>query len=168
MNQLIVVFRGKPLKKNTSQVLAYCVILLVLIPYFLCVTGVIYQMFGVPRAIILNSEGEQYDLYYVHDQESYSATWLREHTGDNLRVYADHQGMYRLISQGGIDIGYIDEYSLFKNKELASGYIYFRYINSIQGKLIKGDGSIYDIEEISSTLHNINKIYDNSIVIYKK
>jgi uncharacterized membrane protein len=61
--------------KNTSEVQAYVIILLVLIPYFLCVTGVMYNIFGVPRAITLNSEGEQYDLLYIHDHQLIAEEW---------------------------------------------------------------------------------------------
>jgi uncharacterized membrane protein len=71
-------FRKNIDERNASQLRAYLIILLVLIPYFLCVTGIMYNIFGVPRAIILNSEGEQYDLMYVHDQEGYGARWLRD------------------------------------------------------------------------------------------
>ena len=105
VNQIIAVLRGKMLMKhfpskertctkketlfakqkafaeNDSQILAYLIILLVLIPYFLCVTGVMYNIFGVPRAIILNSEGEQYDLYYISDQQIIAGEWL---SGSNV------------------------------------------------------------------------------------
>lgn len=51
------------------------IILLVLVPYFLCVTGAMYNIFGVPNSIVLNSEGEQYDMYYIHDHQLIAGEW---------------------------------------------------------------------------------------------
>jgi hypothetical protein len=65
-----------------------------------------YNIFGVPRAITLNSEGEQYDLWYIHDQESYAAKWFSEYenklkTYGYLRIYTDrHYGRSIMISKG--------------------------------------------------------------------
>ena len=61
--------------KNGSEVLAYLIILLVLIPYFMCATGTMYQIFGVPDAITLNSDGRRYDKYYIHDQHLIAKEW---------------------------------------------------------------------------------------------
>ena len=41
-------------------------------------TGAIHQLFGASNSIIFNSEGRVYDSYYVYDQESYGARWLRD------------------------------------------------------------------------------------------
>ncbi|MCK4735827.1 MAG: DUF2206 domain-containing protein, partial [Methanophagales archaeon] len=68
--------RSHRLRENGSEVLAYLVILLVLIPYFLCATGVMYTIFGDPKAIILNSEGEEYDRLYIHDHQQIAKEWL--------------------------------------------------------------------------------------------
>ena len=50
----------------------YLVILLLLVPYFMCTTGTMYHIFSVPHELALSSEGKLYDMYYVHDQESKS------------------------------------------------------------------------------------------------
>jgi uncharacterized membrane protein len=149
LNQLIAVFRGKTLKKNASQVQAYLVILLVLIPYFLCVTGVTYQMFGVPRSIILNSEGEQYDPYYVHDQESHGAKWLKEYCESKSKIYADHHGRLRLTSQSKIP--FYSSRLLPTTKRIDEGYIYLRYYNVVNSEFqseyshqFVGKSEIYD------------------------
>ncbi|MCK4731643.1 MAG: hypothetical protein KAT65_04210, partial [Methanophagales archaeon] len=107
---------------NCSEVLAYLTILLVLLPYFLCSAGITYAMFGEPRSVILSSEGEQYDLLFVHDQDSYCAKWLSEYNESNLRLHADHSyGIDMMISQGKRKRYTLD--SLFKNEELTTGYI---------------------------------------------
>ena len=159
--------KQKSSTKNTSRVLAYLIILLVLIPYFLCVTGLIYNIFGVPRAIILNSEGEQHDIYFVHDQDSYCAKWLSEYGESNLRMYTDHHyGFDIMISQGKINPTSIwRKYLLSPNEELTSGYIYLRYPN-YRGKSATKFG-YHNIEEIFKAIYKINKIYDNDVWIYK-
>ena len=63
-------------------------------------------MFGYPRAITLNSEGEQYDLYYVHDQGSYGAKWLKSYINEETLyyylLYSDFYGINNIISQTAI------------------------------------------------------------------
>jgi uncharacterized membrane protein len=144
--------------KNASEVRAYLIILLVLIPYFLSVTGVTYQMFGYHRTIILNSEGVRYDMFYVHDQESCSARWL-SHGEQDLRVYTDFCGHMRPCSQGQISPSLIDLYSLVKHEKIR-GYIYLRYYNIVDGKLLSVKNVIYNMTEYSDIFVEKNRIYD--------
>jgi uncharacterized membrane protein len=144
--------------KNRSQVWAYVIILLVLIPYFLCVTGAMYNIFGVPRDITLNSEGEQYDGMYIHDQESYGAKWLGKYMQTNSRIYTDHHGGSRVVSQTKIT-SIIDYWSLVEHKKI-SGYIYLRYYNVINEKLI-GEPNVYNMTEYLDIFDEKNRIYAN-------
>ena len=147
-------------RENASQVRAYLIILLVLIPYFLCVTGVMYNIFGFPKAIILNSEGERYDLLYVHDQESYGAGWLRDNGElENTMIYTDTVGGGRLKSQGGIR-GY-DSRSLFEKDKKIDGYIYLRYSNIMNGELIGRHNKVYNMTDYQDFFLKENKIYSN-------
>jgi uncharacterized membrane protein len=153
----------KKIVKNKREVQVYVIILLVLVPYFLSVTGVTYQMFGVPRAITLNSEGKQYDMYYVHDQESYSAMWLKVHSEGKMRVYTDFWGSFRLISQASFSPKLIDRNSLLERKKI-KGYIYLRYYNVVNGKLTgRSSGTFYNynLTEYDDIFIGRNKIYNN-------
>ena len=149
-------------KENGSQVRAYLIILLVLIPYFLCVTGVMYNIFGVPRAITLNSEGEQYDRIYVHDQESYGAKWLANNAEQqNTRIYTDLVGDRRLMSQAGFYRG-IDRWTLMDERDIEiKGYIYLRYHTVVKGKLLDAQGEEHNITEYSDKFAGKNKLYNN-------
>ena len=151
--------KQKSSTKNTSEVRAYLIILLVLIPYFFSVTAVTHQMFGYPRQIILNSDGEQYDMLYVHDQESYAAKWLRD-CAKQQKIYAvDWLGRRRLMSQGMIPINLIDHRAFLKHEKIR-GYIYMRYYN-VNGRIISRDGEVYNMTEYSDMFIEKNKIYDN-------
>jgi uncharacterized membrane protein len=126
--------KQKKSTKNDSQVLAYVIILLVLIPYFLCISGVMYNIFGVPMEITLNSEGEQYDRLYIHDKEIYGARWLRNNGElENTKIYTDFVGGSRLLSQALIPR--YDSYALLMENREIEGYIYLRYYNVVEGKL---------------------------------
>ena len=140
----------KKIVKNKREVQAYLIILLVLIPYFLSVTGVTYQMFRVPQAITSNSEGEPYDTYYVHDQESYSAKWLKEYSESKSKIYADHEGRLRLVSQGKFSYHSIN--SLPTTRRIDKGYIYLRYYNIIDSEFLS---------EYSHQFVGKSEIYDN-------
>jgi uncharacterized membrane protein len=146
--------------KENTQVRAYLIILLVLIPYFLSVTGVTYQMFGYPRPITLNSEGEQYDKMYVHDQESYGAKWLGDE-GElkNTQIYTDRLGGMRLKSQAGIR-GY-DTRSLLEEDRKINGYIYLRYYNVVDSKLLDHQYGKHNITEYQDKFVGKNKVYNN-------
>jgi len=154
--------KQKSSAKNTSEGRAYLIILLVLIPYFLCVTGVMYNIFGVPRSIILNSEGEQYDLYYVHDQESYGAKWLGDYAErENLRIYTDFAGANAVISHSGISYSLINRYTLLEKDIEIKGYIYLRYYNVVDNKLLGREGEKRDITEYSDKFAGKSKLYNN-------
>jgi len=140
------------------QVRAYLIILLVLIPYFFCVTGVTYQMLGYPRQITLNSEGEQYDELYTHDQESYAAKWLGGYAEKRQTIYADFEGR-RLESQGRISISRINYYWL-PNPDGADGYIYLRYQNIVSGKLLGYRNEVYNMTNFHEIFTEKNGIYD--------
>ena len=144
---------------KSSEVRAYLIILLVLVPYFLCITGVTYQMFGYPHQITLNSEGERYDKMYVYDQESYSVKWLKDYANEDQKIYTDCFGRKRLLSQGMISPSVIDIWSLILHGR-ADGYIYLRYQNIVTGKLIDSSYEKYNMTEYTNIFIEKNEIYD--------
>ena len=143
-----------------AKIRPYLIILLILIPYFFCVTGVMYNIFGVPRAITLNSEGEQYDRLYVHDQESYGAKWLGNYMAERQKIYADFNGNRRLLSQGKITPSLIN-YRWLSNPVRIDGYIYLRSENVVDGKLIDIHNEIYNMTDYSDIFFEKNEIYDS-------
>jgi uncharacterized membrane protein len=153
-------FKERFEEKNNSQVRAYLVILLVLIPYFLCATGVMYAIFGEPRSVILSSEGKEYDYVYIPDQESYGAKWLKEYwEGRTMRVYTDGRRKY-LSSQGKISPNLCRQYS-FSEPRKNGGYIFLRYYNVVNGKSLGQGYSADNITEYSDIFVEKNKIYAN-------
>ncbi|HJH27078.1 MAG TPA: hypothetical protein C5S37_10000 [Methanophagales archaeon] len=146
-------------RENASEVRTYLIILLVLIPYFFCVTGVMYNMFGYPRQITLNSEGELYDALYVHDQESYSAKWLKNYMDQQNKIAVDYFGSNIFMSQA-FSKGLTDSGALFKHKEI-EGYIYLRYVNVVDGKLQEKGRQWHNLTDYSDVFIEKGKIYDN-------
>jgi len=141
-------------REGSSGVQACLIILLVLIPYFFCVTGVMYNLFGIPRAITLNSEGEQCATMLIHDQDSYAGKWLGKNyvVGQKICI-ADWKAMRILVSQGMIRRGSVDTYSFFRHKKIV-GYIYLNY--DVVNRLV-----ITNTVEYSDMFIGKNKIYDN-------
>lgn len=146
-------------RRNRPEILSYYIILLSLIPYYLCVSGVMYNIFGVPRDITLNSEGDLYNALYVSDTESYCARWLGNYAREGQKIYVDGYNVMDLIrSQAGI-IPY-DRYDrdlmdLLNDEE--EGYIYLDNYNTAKGLLRNG----YNISKCSNMFIGKNKIYDN-------
>jgi len=109
--------KRKSINQNGSQVWAYLIILLVLVPYFLCITGAMYNIFGVPDSIILNSEGEQYDNNYIHDRQLIAGEWQssskvvegrlinKQKTISNMTEYLDmFDEKDRIYDNGGSEV----------------------------------------------------------------
>ena len=141
---------------------AYLIILLVLIPYFFCTTGVLYQMFDYPRAITLNSEGEQYDVYYIHDQETIGAKWMANNAEqENIIIYTDWPGRKILISQAGFFRGINSQALMSEHAVGIKGFIYLRYYNVVDGKLFGLPYGEYNITDYSDVFVIRSKIYNN-------
>jgi len=139
----------------------YPIILLVLIPFFMCTTGLMYQLFNFPRAITLSTAGSLYDTMYIHDQESYALKWIGQNGEENAKIYSER---IRLVqSQGVIPRSQIESLVVAcREGEEIDGYIYLRYLNVVEGKFIGGDQIRHDIpEEWSNTLLGRNKLYAN-------
>jgi len=158
------------------------VLLPIMFLYLWSWAGPLYQCFGVPRSIILNSEGRDYELRYIHDQENYASNWLKDYEGDKQLIYIDHYGSSRLSSQAGFTSEYFpyagtftsstytyakrfieDDYSYLKE-----GYFYFRYFNTVDGKLLarwareESRGYLeFDRAEREHLLEGRSRIYDN-------
>jgi uncharacterized membrane protein len=148
--------------ENTSQVRVYVIILLVLIPYFLCVTNVIYNMAGVPRSILLNSKGENYEILYIHDEEVIAANWLNENNVNALAIYGDSGAPWRLDLECEVGKKPTKRRDFFaKNMTIDNGYIYLRHLNVVEGKV---NIAFNIVKEITGYLHLFvvkNEIYDN-------
>jgi uncharacterized membrane protein len=153
--------KQKSSTKNTLQGRAYFIILLVLIPYFLCITGAMYNISGDRDSIILNSEGGGYEWAYVHDQESCALKWFGNYAHvKGQKIYlAGFQGYGRVRSQGGIWKESIDTGSFSADKEI-TGYIYLGYYNIIYGKVRDSTGAHF-MSEYSDKFVGKKRIYDN-------
>jgi uncharacterized membrane protein len=132
-------------------------ILLILIPYFLCVSGFTYNLLGENKSVLLNSNVDAYSELYVTDGESSGAKWLSSYRGAKFKIRADHMGMYRLFSQGNRPFGSVDEESL-KIKDIVNGYIYLRTKN-IQGTFVWGSNK--KLIDKTNYTNNYDTIYDN-------
>ena len=155
---LFFVIGGITLSKHL-KIRAYVIILMILIPYFLFVLGPMHNILGNPRAITLNSDGKFYNMYYVHDQDSYGAKWVGKHHEKDLGIFADVQGRLRLKSQ-------TNPADAIKSRPLIigrgfKGYIYLWYRNVMRGELIDKKGVTYNMTDYSDTFIERNRIYDN-------
>lgn len=143
--------------------LKYLVVLVVLVPFFMCTTGTIYQLFGYPGSMVFNSDGESYDILYIHDQESISAKWLKEYAGSDMNIYADYWSSgARLLSQGGINSSLsISSKDFIKEKSLGNAYIYLNYNNVVEQKFFFGYSEWYDITEYMDKFAEGKLVYSN-------
>lgn len=97
-----------------------------------------YQVFGFPRAITLNSEGPLYSSMYVSDEESYAAKWVKEYGKEGEIVYAHSRSTDVLLSQGRIPLSQTDAslISRYQEGKEVDGYIYLRYVDIVDDRLV--------------------------------
>ncbi|MFZ2071223.1 MAG: DUF2206 domain-containing protein [Halobacteriota archaeon] len=158
-----------------GDVRVYLIILLVLIPYFLCVTGVTYQMFGYPRAVTLNAAGEVSDWIYIHDQDIIGAKWVGNYgicgPKGGLKLYSDGFGNMRVALAYDVKNRPSVSTSFFMDNETVNdGYIYLRYANVVEEKVYPQEKS-YNFVNLTIYSHLFigkSKIYNNGgAEIYK-
>ncbi len=123
---------------------AYVIALLVLVPFFMCTTGTMYQVFGEPASIILNSEGRENELWYVHNQDSHAARWLGEHNKGSVIYTGAWPGPRVLESQGNIHRN-LTRLALkaHENGEEIGGCIYLRYADVTLNNIVEDYPDIF-------------------------
>jgi uncharacterized membrane protein len=96
---------------------------------------------------------------YVHDQESCSAEWLKNYMDQQNKIAVDYFGPNIFMSQA-FSKGLTDRGILFKHEEI-KGYIYLRYVNVVDGKLLGRSGQWYNLTDYSDIFIEKGKINDN-------
>jgi len=138
----------------------YAVIISILVPLIMCNTGMIDQLFNSPQTIILNSEGPEYNSYYITYPEVCGAKWLAQKSRNSI-IYTDIIGSKRLVSQGLISKNRIDTHSINKRMSITD-YIYLGdYSTNYDKLLVRLEGSPIMID-IPQYIYIIkNNIYDS-------
>ena len=142
------------------------IMLSVLIPFFMCTSGTMYQIFGSPASIVLNSAGTEYEHLYVHDGESYTATWLEEYAKGGTGIYTDYGlGPRILMSQSAIPRSRLrgSFISPYQQSTDISGYIFLFYPNVVKGEAELPSYAKMDIVPRPDVLVSRNKIYTTGL-----
>jgi len=141
----------------------YWLILVVLIPYFICTSGTVDRIFGAPGDVVLNSEGPSHAYYYIYDQEGYTARWLRDNADlKDTALFVDKGGGVRLKSQARImPPRVVDLYSSLEENNKIDGYIYLTYHNVVNKELLDWKGNLHSLEEYQDKFTGKDKIYSN-------
>jgi uncharacterized membrane protein len=134
-------------------------------------TGLSYQLFGQPRAVLLNSHGQQYDTWYIHPQEIAAGTWLWTNERPKTHIYVDSYGAPRLkiawslvpvTLQGSPDQSIFPIFEVLKTPR----YTYARYENVVDGTVTLSGQTVTSTSALYSPVANTslesgNRIYSN-------
>lgn len=83
------------------------------------------------------------------------------HSEDKTKVYTDFWGLYKLVSQASFSPNSVDMHSLLEHRKIG-GYIYLRYLNVVNGKLMARDTTkTYNVTEYGAIFVGRDKIYNN-------
>lgn len=134
---------------------------ILLIVFFLSSIGLLSYIVGGPAMMNLTSSGEDYDKFYTHDGEVYSAQWLGSKREANVTIYADSLASLRLISFGN---GILKTNTVILPSTFTrDSYVYLRYANVHNGiteAFYKGQEISYNYP-IEFLEKYKNRIYDN-------
>ncbi|ODS37368.1 hypothetical protein BEH94_07785 [Candidatus Altiarchaeales archaeon WOR_SM1_SCG] len=152
---------GNTILKFFNKKISFWLIFSILILQFICASYLIFQIFGIPYSVILNSEGYDYNYYYNHEEEMVSSMWLKDNKEEEIGIYGD----YLCYAKTG-DIGLGCNTRFFKgNKTINQGYIYLRFRNIEEKKIMLGSGyeeiMSRDITDYHHLFTNKNEIYNN-------
>jgi uncharacterized membrane protein len=143
------------------------IILIILIPMFLCSTSCVDVLFNAQTtAFTLSSESFHHDYNCIYDQDTHAGRWLKDNGNlGNERIFTDVAGR-KLISQGGIQWGLINNEMIFVNDTRINGYIYLRHYNVINGKLLDGAYVDRNITEFQDKFIGKGKIYNSGSEVW--
>ncbi|WP_067051540.1 DUF2206 domain-containing protein [Methanofollis ethanolicus] len=140
--------------------MSLAVILVVLLPYFLSVTGVLHTLYGDHRDVVFHADGPQYDMKYVHETEAQGAVWLKQRMDPEMRIFADGFGISRLMSLGMMPPSSLASFVQYGWVSRES-YVYLRHKNVVDGNLIDFDGKYRDMDEFAQLFRHKSKVYAN-------
>ena len=163
-----IVFRNKKNLRNRSQ--GIMLVSVILVMFFFYNVGFIFEITNdYPSSISLSKDNMDkvlFDSIYTYPQEVSGAIWLSENAHPRyteLRVLADRAARMRVLSSYGM----IERKSvrfLSKDAIITDGaYIYLRRLNVVNGLVSDPESPVvvWEISEISSFLHQQNKLYSN-------
>lgn len=155
----VFVFVGTIILSKYLRINSLLFIFILLIPYFLFITGAMEQVLGYHVKYILDPEAPAASYELTYDQESQAAPWLKEHMDENSTIYTSLPGERKLISQGKIAPVLIDYREFFGGREI-KGYVYLNYNNVVNGK-VYFSGQLHDMSEYSNVISGKNRLYNN-------
>jgi len=148
-------------------------VVLVLVAYFLCTTGALYEVFGRSNNVALNSDMEATATGIIRDQDSRAAKWLSETGTADETVYTGGYEPEILASQGGISPFRISQelVEAYEKGWDTQGYIYLGYLEVVGGEIIayrSWGAERVDMTELAGALAGSNKVYaSNGSEVYR-
>ena len=137
------------------KVRPYLIILLVLIPFFLSTTGVLYEVMGQRVSVVLDP-GHWHERLWVYDQESHAAKWIVRHGEEGVNRYASPaMGLRVFVSQSVTHPTSVRDFSDdIKAGRRINGYIFLRNIDI---------ATLETLTEYPEIFDGKNKIYTSGI-----
>jgi uncharacterized membrane protein len=126
-------------------------ILLVLIPYFMFGTGVLYQICDDPREPTFTSNGTLYYSYYTQEANIKSAEWLNKLRDDNIKINTLSISWINTLG----DISNLSKKYNISQEMDSGGYYSFDKRGAFINKNSK------NISLFSKSLYTTDQLYDN-------
>jgi uncharacterized membrane protein len=137
------------------------VMLFILVPFFLCTTGIVDQVAGNKVSILINSEGPNYEYFFVHDRDVSGAQWLGKFGElNNDIIYTDDEADRWLLSLAKVTN--TDDHTLIHDINFVGGCIYLKTFNRDTRQLINSEGGFTPFDFYDGRFISRNKVYSNA------
>ena len=164
---------GRLVFKRRTKLLASTLLLIVLVPYFLFQTGLIYELTGTQSWSLPLSKYRMNAIFlrgrlgYFDECEILSTFWLSENIeAVKSKVYADAASIDHILRSYGMIYGGNTEILLNVTVLSSDGILFLNKANTIDGVALGSD--LWNVTYISPVLDSINIMYSNGYCeIYK-
>ena len=135
-------------------------VLFILIPYFLFVSGAVYEVFGEHNAMTISSEHQDLQHMLVHDQDIQSGKWLNANTEDVSRIDTPDRYTREILISQGLIAPIVVRYDKIPYQQKVLGHLYLDHYNVVNAKMI-WKGARLPMTDFSDTFEHKNRIYVN-------
>lgn len=152
--------------KRKNEIVAFLLLLIVLVPYFLFQTGFVYEVTGsdswsIPLSSYRMSALRLYNHYgYMDAYSVYGARWLSANANaENSAFYADVSSGYTVLTTYGLLVR--NKYSLSDVTVVAgNSFVYLNTLNVVYGLVPYGQ-LLWNTSKLSFIFDDLNLVYAN-------
>jgi uncharacterized membrane protein len=140
---------------------ATLLIAILLIVHFSVASGLAHQSYGIPKSMVINSNGPEFSHFYIRNDEIAGAEWLGAHMDKDKMVFTDFDTSARVAVFGKIPRDWYTETYFSRGDSLQGEYLFLGYYNVAKAEVNTGE-QFKRLAEFQGVLDECSLVYDNA------